>query len=80
MKITLDLDEDQIIALLGKYGFNHPGLLEANVTKDSIKTLCERQLKENLDDAISWSEKAEGEWAIANANGWATAQVKRYKF
>lgn len=77
MKITFDLDEDQIVTLLKRAAVTDTELPDQNLDKPGIRVICRQVIRESGLESEGWNDGMDGD-EEAVLNGWAYAQARKY--
>lgn len=79
MKIQVELDENRIIGLLSLAASKDSFLVDCNLNKSDIRRICQETVTEYGLQYDGWGDYLT-DAEQGGINGWAIAQVKRYKF
>lgn len=80
MRVIIELDIDGIIAALCLSAVNNPDLLDRNLNRPQIREIVTNTITSHGREATVYWADDQSERQTGHINGWATAQVTRYKF
>jgi hypothetical protein len=81
VKIIFDLDQDQVVSLLcvaASQDADFTYMMDRNLSKSEIRQLCTEVLRSHGFQHDGWGDDL-SDYQQAEINGWANAQVRRYK-